>query len=261
MKRCGVLRRMSGLAVATAVVGSGSVVWAQSSAQGQGGANDGFSGSATVAASLESGRTDLTATQLAFQGRQPYSVGGALTMAVAWRHATTPQPGTDENLTVADRLNANIGIEHNFGERWVLMVRTQALRDPISGIDYRVEQITGFGIRLQGARAQARIIPGFALLNHDKNVPLENGFNTNYGVYQDLRFALTPTWNLQQYVYASRDPVDDDDYNVTFDVSLTGAITQRFGLQLSYHYAYEKLLPVGVDPEYQKLTVGLQITL
>ena len=219
----------------------------------------GFTGSATLGASLESGRTDLNAIQFSFTGHRPYSDHGALTMGSTFTHATARPPGSPERITVSNRLEGSVGIEHNYGRRWVLMVRSQALRDPISHIDYRFEQIVGYGVRLGNQRVQARVIPGLALLVHDKNIEAENGFNTNVGIYQDLRIALAPGWTFTEFVSTSRDVKDDDDYFFAADANLTGAITRRLGLQLSFRYTYESLLPPGVESWYQKTMAGVQL--
>jgi len=140
------------------------------------------------------------------------------------------------------------------------MVHLQALRDPIEHVDYEYTQITGFGVRFAGPRAQLRLIPGLALIDHDKNIPSENGFNTNYGIYQDLRVALSKTAFFVQWFGASHDVSDHDDYVVNFDSQLVGQLNKRFALQLTYHYEYESLLFPGTEPKYQKILTGVQIT-
>jgi hypothetical protein len=218
----------------------------------------GFTGSATLGLSLESGRTDLNGLQFKFAGSRPYSNHGALTVGSSFMHATARPPGSPDRITVANRLDGSVGIEHNYGERWVLMVRSQALRDPIARIDHRFEQIAGFGVRFGNKHVQARVVPGVALLFHDKNIEAENGYNTNVGIYQDVRIALAPGWMFMESLSASHDVRDDDDYFFAVDAQLTGAITRRIGLQLSFHYNYESLLPPGVEPWYQKTMAGLQ---
>src|SRR5690606_19519537 len=138
-------------------------------------------GTVTAGVSLESGQTDLNGVQIKFQGQRPYSTAGALTMSLNHTHGTTKPPGEPERFTVANRLEGHAGIEHNYGERLVMMLRTHGLRDPIAHIDYRVEQLLGLGVRMNGQRVHVRVIPGLSLLHHDKNIGTENGFNTNYG--------------------------------------------------------------------------------
>jgi Protein of unknown function, DUF481 len=253
-----------GLAIVSALVPSAARAQvpaaAPPAAQAPAAAPAGFSGTVTAGISLETGRTDLSGVQIAFHGRRPYSTHGALTMGSTYTHATTQPPGSPRHITVADRQDGNVGIEHNYGKRWVLMVRGQALRDPIARIDYRIEQITGFGVRMGTGRVQARVIPGVAFLTHDKNVAGENGFNMNYGIYQDARIVLAPTWTLTEVLSASRDPRDRDDYFYMLDTRLTGAITRRLGIQLSYQHSFESLLPVGVELRYQKTVAGLQFS-
>lgn len=218
-----------------------------------------FSGNATLGVSLESGRTDLNGIQFALQGQKPYSDHGAFTMGSTYTFANTRPPGSADRITVANRLEGNIGIEHNYGKHWVLMLRLQGLRDPISHVDYRVQQLTGFGVRFGNRRVQARFIPGLAFIAHDKNVEAENGFNTNIGFYQDLMVQLAPGWTLSEFLTASHDIKDDDDYFFSSDVKLTGAINRRLGIQLSFQYSYESLLPPGVEAWYQKTMAGVQL--
>jgi hypothetical protein len=219
-----------------------------------------FSGTLTAGVSLESGQTDLNATQFMLQGQRPYSREGTFTIKAGYTRATTRPPQSPVKITVANRMEANVGIEENFGKRGIYMLRGQALRDTIQQIDYQVAALTGVGVRLNHARAQVRIVPGLAFLSHDKNIQTENGFNVNWGVYQDAKIAVTKLWMFTQYLNYSRDVKDKDDYTLAADASLTGAITKRIGVQLSYRYTFERLLPPGVEPWYQKILAGLQIS-
>jgi len=72
-----------------------------------------------------------------------------------------------------------------------MLVRSQALWNPLLSIDYRFEQTIGLWVRHQFTRAQRRTIPNVALLNYDKNSATENGFKNSYGAYHDSRMTLT----------------------------------------------------------------------
>lgn len=220
-----------------------------------------FSGTLTAGISLESGQTDLNGTQFTLQGQRPYSRDGTFTIKAGYTRATTRPPQSPLRIKVADRQEADAGIEENFGKRGVWMLRGQALRDTIQRIDYQVAALVGVGVRLydKNKRVQARIVPGFAFLSHDKNIQVENGFNVNWGVYQDAKIAVAKGWEFTQYINASKDIKDKNDYVLESYVSLTGAITKRLGLQLSYTYNYTRLLPPGIEPWYQKIVTGLQV--
>lgn len=219
-----------------------------------------WTGSATVGMSLESGRTDLNGYQVMGNASRRYSQTGAFTATGSFTKATTQPPGSPREITVADRIQADAGIEQNYGKHGVLMVRLQGLRDPIEHVDYEFTQITGFGVRFANPRAQVRVVPGLALIDHDKNIRTENGFNTNYGVYQDFRVAVSKTAYFLQWFSASHDVKDDNDYTIGFDSMLVGQLTKRFALQLSYHYEYESLLFPGTEPKYQKIVTGVQVS-
>lgn len=219
-----------------------------------------FTGTAVIGMSLESGRTDLNGYQLTLQGKRPFSRTGTFTVAAGYTRATTQPPGAPKDITVANRLTADFGIEKDYRKHLVLMVHWQALRDTIEFIDYQVEQISGLGGRWSNKQAEFRFVPGVALISHDKNIDTENGFNINAGAYQDFKVAFAKMWQLTQYFGASHDIKDANDYTIVFDTRLTGAITKRFGIQLQYHYDYESLLFTGTEPNYQKIVTGLQIT-
>ena len=221
---------------------------------------DKFTGSAVIGMSLENGRTDLNGYQMTLQGKRPYSKTGTFTLAAGYTKATTQPPGSPSDITVADRLTGDFGIEQNYRKHWVVMSHLQGLRDPIEHIDYEVEVITGAGGRWYNKQAEFRVVPGIALIEHDKNINTENGFNTNYGIYQDFKITFAKAWQFQQYFGGSHDVKDNNDYTLAFDARLTGAITKRFGLQLQYHYDYESLLYQGTEPNYSKIVTGLQIT-
>jgi len=220
-----------------------------------------FSGTFTAGISLESGQTDLNGTQLTLQGQRPYSRDGTFTIKAGYTRATTRPPQSPVKIKVADRQEADAGIEENFGNHGVWMLRGQALRDTIQRIDYQVAALAGVGVRLydKNKRVQVRIVPGIALLSHDKNIQVENGFNVNWGVYQDAKIAVSKGWEFTQYINASKDVKDKNDYVLASYAGLTGAITKRLGLQLSYEYNYTRLLPPGIEPWYQKIVTGLQV--
>lgn len=217
-----------------------------------------FSGSATVGLSLESGRTDLTGVQLQLEAKRPYSTAGSIDMSFTYAHAATDPPGNTGRVTVADRLTATFDVEQNFRKRLVMMLRAEALRDPISHIRYRIGEMAGFGVRLGDKRRQIRILPGVAFLSDDK-LSVEDGFKVHYGLYEDIEATITPTWTFAQVLSVSRNVSDPHDYIAAINARLTGAVTRRLSIQLSYQYNYEKRLPPGVDPRYQKTAAGLQI--
>lgn len=219
-----------------------------------------FSGSAVIGMSLENGRTDLNGYQLTLQGKRPYSKTGTFTISAGYTKATTQPPGAPKNITVADHINGDIGVEQNYEKHWVAMTHLQGLRDPIAHIDYEVELIMGVGGRWASKQAEFRVVPGIALIDHDKDISAENGFNVNAGVYQDFRVAFAKMWQFTQFFSFSHDVKDKDDYTFAFDTRLTGAFNKRLGLQLQYHYDYESLLFIGTEPNYSKIVTGLQIT-
>ena len=63
-----------------------------------------LSGTLTVGISLESGQTDLNATQFMMQGQRPYSRNGTFTMKGGYTRATTKPPAARPRFKVADRL-------------------------------------------------------------------------------------------------------------------------------------------------------------
>ena len=219
-----------------------------------------FTGSAVIGMSLENGRTDLNGYQLTLQGKRPYSPTGTFTISAGYTKATTQPPGAPSTFTVADRLIGDFGVEQNYGKHWVAMSHLQGLRDPIAHIDYEVEWIMGVGGRWYNKQAEFRVVPGIALIDHDKDISAENGFNLNAGVYQDFKISFARMWQFTQFFGASHDVKDKDDYTLVFDTRLTGAFNKRFGVQLQYHYDYESLLFVGTEPNYSKIVTGLQIT-
>jgi len=220
--------------------------------------DDGFTGSLTVGGQIETGQAETDALSLTFTGTHPYSDSGSFSVGADLTYA---QYEVDHvRATVADDASAVFRVEQNYGDRWVAMVSLQTRTNEVYGVDYRVEQTNGFGVRLQKGAAAIRIVPGVSFMAHDKGVPAENGFNFNYGFYQDLTMALTPMWNLTQYAYASKDPVDPDDYTYNFDVTLTGAFTERYALSVSFQNEHESLRPVGIAESYGNMQVGLQIS-
>src|SRR5262245_4875991 len=176
--------------------------------------------------SLENGRTDLNGYQLTLQGKRPYSKTGTFTVSAGYTKATTQPPGAPKDFTVADRLTGDFGVEQNYRKHWVVMSHLQGLRDTIEHIDYEVELILGAGGRWKHTQAELRVVPGVALIQHDKNIGTENGFNTNFGLYQDFKVSFAKMWVFTQFFSTSRDFWDDNDYTIAFDTRLTGAFNK-----------------------------------
>lgn len=217
-----------------------------------------FSGSATVSASVQSGRTDLTGIAVDFRAKRPYSRAGAINVSFDYSYADTNPPGEFHRITVADRLTSTFDVEQNVGRRYVMMLRAQALRDPISKISYRIGQMDGFGVRFENKRVKARVLPGVAFLKDEMHLAEGDGFKVHYGVFGAFTVTLTPAWSFDNSMSFSRSFSNPGDYITAFDASLTGAVTKRLSIQLSYQYNYENILPVGVEPRYQKTGAGLQ---
>lgn len=218
-----------------------------------------FSGSATVSASVETGRTDLTGIQLDLGATRPYSANGDIDISFSYAYATTADPGESRRQTVADRLTTSFDLEHNFRKREVMMLRAQALRDPIAHIRYRIAESAGYGLRLGDKRVKARIVPGVGVINDDKNLDTD-GFRVHYGLYEDITATITPAWTFTNYLSLSRSFTDTQDIIAALDATLTGTVTKKLAIQLHYIYNYEKELPPGVEPKYQKTMVGLQFS-
>src|SRR3954470_6446543 len=70
-----------------------------------------FTGNAVLGMSLENGRTDLNGYQFTFQGKRPYSKEGTFTVSAGYTKATTQPPGAPADITVADRLTGDFGVE------------------------------------------------------------------------------------------------------------------------------------------------------
>jgi hypothetical protein len=178
-------------------------------------------------------------------------------VSFSYAYATTAPPGKEDRVKVADRLTTSIDLDHDYQKRLVMMLRAQALRDPVAQINYRIAEMAGFGVRLGDKRFKLRVLPGLAFLTDDKNL-VEDGFRVHYGIYEDITAAITPAWSLTHYLSMSRGFADPRDVIAALDTRLTGTVTKRLSIQLSYQYNFERILPEGVEPEYQKTAVGLQ---
>lgn len=218
-----------------------------------------FHGSLTAGVSMETGRTDQSGVQIQFQGQQSFTKTAIFTTSLTYMHATTLPPGQPSRVTVANRLDVGFGIEQNVRKHGVLILRSQVLRDPIARIDYRVEEMGGFGVRAGGKRAEFRVVPGIGLIWDAKNVPNEPGYHTHYGIYQDFRAVLSPTFMFLEAGQFSQNVSNSADYIANFDARLMGMITKTIGIQLQYTLNRESILPPGVDPVYAKTMAGVQI--
>jgi hypothetical protein len=190
--------------------------------------------------------------------RRPYSATGSFDTTFSYTYATSARPGESRRDTVADRMTFSFDVEQNFRKRLVMQLRAQALRDPIAQIRYRIGESAGLGVRLGNRRVQARVLPGVAFFNDEMHSDYD-GFKIHYGIYEDITATITPAWSFSHYLAVSRNFSDSEDAILSVDSRLTGSITPRLAIQLSHQYNYEKRLPAGVEPSYQKTVAGVQI--
>jgi hypothetical protein len=106
-------------------------------------------------------------------------------------------------------------------------------------------------------QAEFRVVPGIALIEHDKNIQTENGFNTNYGIYQDFKVSFAKMWQFSNFS-GSHDVKDSNDYTLAFDTRLTALSTS--GSACSSSITTTTRACFRTEPNYSKIVTGLQIT-
>lgn len=165
--------------------------------------------------------------------------------------------------TQNDRETAAAGVDHGFSKYGVFMERSLYLRDAVHDLTYRFEQLAGVGIQrsARAGRVKYALVPGISVLKEDSFLAdaLERGWQAGAGFYQQLSVQVDPRWGVQD-TFSYRRTFKYAEHSIETAASLTGKINRVMGLQVEYQYVREDLVPPGVNPNQQILTLGLQVS-
>ena len=209
------------------------------------------------ALSLETGSTDLFSTTLSAKAAIRHSPKSTFTVDVLYAHVKSKLPDAQTRTTLSDSQTANARFEYDAADGVVFFAKTTGTLDKVRDIR-RLEELIGVGVTT-GTRQTAflQVVPVVALMVQDKNIALEKHTQIGAGVTQNLTYQINPTWSASQSLSYRHYFGNDSDYVVEAAASLTGKVTTRLGLQVSFMYNHENLVLPGKLKRYQKLQAGL----
>lgn len=215
------------------------------------------SGMIAAALSLETGSTDLFSTTLSANAAIRHSAKSTFTFDFLHMHVTSKLPGMQTRTTLSNSQTAHFKFEHDAADRVVFFAQTTGMLDEVRDIQ-RLEELIGVGVTT-GSREKAflQVVPVVALMVQDKNIELEKHTQIGAGVNQDLTYQINPTWSFSQSVSYRHYFGNDSDYVVEAAAALTGKVTTRLGLQVSFMHNHENLVLPGKLKRYQKVQAGL----
>ena len=222
--------------------------------------NFGFTGDVTAGFQIETGSTNLRGIDIAFQTFHKYMDRGNFVFRAGHRFGKTiirDNPRLEKVL--ADRTYGQVGFDHDIHKRGIFMARTIYTRDAVQRLDYRIEQMTGVGLRLiKEKKAEFRFVPGFSVLNENKNFLEEVGTEIGGGFFTDLQYKINATWTFDERLLYRRNFERTDDFTIDGSAALTGMITKAMALQTEFVHTHENLVRPGAIKRYQKIMVGLK---
>lgn len=178
--------------------------------------------------------------------------------------------------TVANTQTVRAIGQKNLTPRTFLMVQPAYSRNSVQRIDYSIEGLGGYGVRLwPDERGQGRVnVVGIAgVVDQDKNIPAVDGVSAAVGVYQTATAVLVrdtqqpnrpPVWQWLQHVLHVRDlQGGGEDYRTEFETKLQGQILRlppalrgAIMVELSYRLMHESVVLPGTQEHDQTTTVA-----
>ena len=151
-----------------------------------------------------------------------------------------------------DRFLADFRFRRNRTENLVLQSLTSYKTDEVRQFNHWIKQGIGLGRRWEVSPRLAFVAgPEVAVLFRDLEVANEElgGWFYLGSLFQDTEFQINDVYQIDQSAMAYLDPGDGENWGYSFDVKLTGKISQGLSLRLGYEFNYDNQVPPTVPPE------------
>jgi Protein of unknown function, DUF481 len=168
--------------------------------------------------------------------------------------------------TVADSQTLRLLLERNLTPRTFLLFQPAFLRNEVQDIDYYVEALAGYGVRIvhsDNGRFNLNLVGVGGAVSQDKNVPEVDGASATVGVLQYADAVLArdakgePTWSWNQMLLLLRDLQSRVDTRLNLKTTLTGRVKGPVSLSVSYRIKHEAIVRAGNEEQDQLLSVGV----
>lgn len=167
--------------------------------------------------------------------------------------------------TVADAQNLKFTANRNLTPRTYLMVRPAYKRNSVQSVDYRFEELAGYGVRLAdtapNGRLQINVVPVAGAVEQKKNIPDVDGAHAAAGGFESVVYQLKPGWTFNHFFIYLLEFHARQDFRLQTTNALVGAITQHIGLNISYSVDHESIVLAGENSDDHRLSFGLSLTL
>jgi hypothetical protein len=172
--------------------------------------------------------------------------------------------GTDQ--TIADSQTLRLLLERTLTPRTFLLFQPAFLRNEVQAIDYYVEALAGYGVRLlysDSDRLNLNLVGVGGAVDQDKNVPEADGASATVGFLQYADAVLArdakgePTWSWKQMLLVLRDLQSTVDTRLNLKTTLTGRIRGHASLSVSYRIKHEAIVRAGNEEHDQLFSVGV----
>lgn len=213
-------------------------------------------GSANASAAVAGGAQSQRGYQLGASVERPFTSGGAFSASFSRQYQRVKFPSES---VLADRMSISVGAEEDFANNTVAMVRSLYLKDKLLYVDYRFEQLVGYGLRLIDAskRFTFYLVPGVSIFKQDLAYSDITDWEYGGGIYEKFTGKLNEAWSIgNEFRY--RRNFSDHDISIESVASVHGMFTKTLGLQVEYQYNHESIVPPHFPEYLQVLSVGLR---
>jgi hypothetical protein len=214
-------------------------------------------GTVTVGLTLQSGLADQVGIDVGgavLRHAPPWST----LFEASYTYATVNAGGIDQ--TVADVQNHRLLLRRDLTPRTFLLFRPSYTRNTVLRVDYRIEELVGFGFRVaHRAGLTLNLVPVIGAVQQHKHLPAVDGGTGTAGLFESVEYRINPAWSLQQLLLYLQDFTDSEDRRIQMLAALTGAIRGPVGLRLSYTLDRENVVLALKGQTEQRVVAGVTV--
>ena len=214
-------------------------------------------GNASVGFAFAAGVQEQKSFQFDAGITRPFSDGGSFyaTADKSYQHVTFPSEGV-----LADRTNLAVGATQNITKYSTVMAQSEYLKDAQLSINSRYEELFGYGVHYYDKDKKKYdfvFAPGVSFYHEDLAFANQEGWKGGYGFLEKFKGSFDKTWSVSNS-FRLRKNFSDTNRSVESVASLEGMFNKAVGLQFSYQYNYESIVPPGFPNYLSIVTAGLK---
>lgn len=201
----------------------------------------GWKGDFSLGFTNTAGNSDTTSLSISFTADR--TIDGPWT----WKNKGSYLNNDTEGETTADSSTLDTRLEWQRSDSWFAYGQAGYMRDRFKDYDYRLTPGMGFGWQLiQDDKRTLRVTAGMSAVMLKYRDSGETDSYAAVDLGNTFNWKMTPSTQLTQALVLNMDVSDTDRYFLKFELGLSVAINDRWGVKLSFVDNYDNQ-PVSPD--------------